>query len=170
MKHFAGTSNVSGPTTLVGGLPVGARVEGDAFDNFRDTYTNGAGDGELANPAGHPSATSLQFDDSLPASRKFWFGNWGAPSSAGFDLTLPSTDGVMQLFAGGFGAAGATLSVDDGTGVLTESFVNEKGHAEFGAQFTLVWTNEQVGDVLSIDLANDPAGRSGNTGLIGAFD
>ncbi len=113
--HFTAnaTNEITSTLATLGpsGIPNIAVTSGAAFQNFFNTYSNGEGEISIPN---NPFAVTVVHGGGTPASnRRLWFGGWGTHDAAGFDLVLPSANGALEVFAGGFAADGS------GGGTLT---------------------------------------------------
>ncbi len=172
--HFTANANnvVSVAATLSGGIPTVAAVSaGNAFSNFSETFGNGGGNGEIS-PADNPSAVNVQYAAGPLSNSRIWFGTWGSTEGISFQLTVPTASGQMALYSAGNNTAAAggasltasfTAPVENQTATFTAA-----GTGSWGALFTVNWTGRTVGDVMTLQFANVPAGGplAGNAGLI----
>lgn len=175
--HFtADATNVgsSVSATLSGGIPDVAVTSGTAFSSFTDSFTNGGGNGEIS-AADNPDAVDVTFRSSpAPTSNnRIWFGNWNSAEGVSFNLTVPTVDGSMFLFAAGnntAAAGGASLTAIFSTGTIENKSVTFTDSTpvspSWGAVYTVIWTGRTVGDVMNLQFTNVPAGGGGNAGLI----
>lgn len=174
--HFVGTSPEGRAVLGANGLPAGAVLSGNAFRNFSNTYGNGAGEGEISredNAAAVRLAYGTAPGAGAPASRAIWFGDYGARTGVGFDVALPSAAGVLSVFTGGFCGHGSTLSAGVRGSIATVGAASPTFCGHHAAEFTVAWNDETPGELLHVEVNNDPLTSGGttfgNTGVIGAF-
>lgn len=176
--HFTATaSNASmADATLSNGIPTVALTSGSAFSNFTDTYTNGASqDGEISDP-NNPYVVDVQYSAGPSSNDRHWFGGWASTESVSFNLTVPTASGYMDLYTGGFNGTaangGATLSASFASGPPendSSTFLDTNGGGGdpyWGAVFSVYWTGRTVGDVMTLQFTNVPAGAAGNAGVV----
>lgn len=167
--HFTANANNGGSVsaTLSGGIPDVAVSAGSAFSNFSDTFTNGGGNGEIS-AADNASAVNVQYAAGPLSNSRVWFGTWGASEGVNFELVVPTAAGTMLLFSAGNNSAaagGASLTATTPSETQNATFT-ASGSGNWGALFTVNWTGRTVGDVMTLQFANVPAGGGGNAGLI----
>ena len=175
--HFVGSSPSGRARLGANGLPSGAVVAGDAFRNFADTYRNGRGAGEISRgdnaPAVRLAYAAAPPGGVAPGSRAIWFGDYGDRTGVSFDVALPSTDGVLSVFTGGFCGRGTTLSATLGGASAVAGAPSPAFCDHHAARFDVAWSGEAAGSVLQLAVNNDPLESGGalfgNTGVIGAF-
>jgi len=167
--HFTADAPIGSATLGGDGIPFNAVSNGSQFSNFSDTFGGSFPNGEVSDQL-NPHTTSLRYGPEVSdISQSYWFGGWGESDGVNFDFTLPSADGVLQVFAGGFGSQGASLSAGLDGNVVSSTYNNPYGFSHWGNQYTLIWTNEQAGDVIEIDFNNIPEPGYGNAGLVGMY-
>lgn len=176
--HFTATASNTTDTdaTLSNGIPNVAVSSGSAFFNFTDTYSNGGNqDGEIST-TNNPYAANVQYAAGPTSNNRYWFGGWASTESVSFDLTVPTASGFMDLYTGGFNGTssngGATLAASFASGPPengSSTFLDTNGGGGdpfWGAVFSVHWTGRTVGDVMTLQFTNVPAGAAGNAGII----
>jgi hypothetical protein len=173
--HFTGTASngVGSVSAILGpnGIPNTGVVGGGAFSLFNNNFTNGIGDGEISAPD-NPNATALVHGGGSPnPNPRLWFGAWGSTQSAVFSVTLPTSDGNLFVFGGGFtnlSGGGATLNTLFGAGEFDSSTFASPDAGHFGVKYDVAWSGVTPGATLQVQLQNSPIAGGGNSGLIGA--
>jgi hypothetical protein len=172
--HFTANANngASVDATLSGGIPNVTESSGTAFSGFTDTFTNGAGGTGEISAADNANAVNVQYASGPLSNSRIWFGTWGSTEGVSFNLTVPAASGQMLLFSAGSNSAaagGASLAASFTSPAESQSATFTAGAiGSWGALFTVNWTGRTVGDVMSLQFANVPAGSplAGNAGLI----
>jgi hypothetical protein len=165
--HFTANASHGTVTGLNGsGIPSGGVVAGTAFGNFSETYNNlwPYFLGEVSDESHDPYAVSLKYGPAAnETDSSYWFGDWYGTTGVGFDVTLPYSDGRMDLFVGGYGN-GASLFASGGAMSSSTSLYQDSFNF-WGGLFQVDWAGQTVGDTLHISVTN---GGTGNAGVIGA--
>lgn len=175
--HFTGTASNLYSSTLATlnamGIPDTSVVQGTAFRNFTNSYSNlGLARGEIS-VSDNPFANVIYHGQGQPASNsRLWFGGWGSTDTAGLEVLLPYSEGKLEVYVGGYAGGvngGGRLTAEIGglqsTAALFPSDEGDFG-GHWGGVFTVFWQSEIPNSLLSISLANIPEWDGGNTGLI----